>query len=311
VPRPRRWGEDADGPPIPAEEQRWSSVWFAVGVLERAAGLSSRALLAIADLERRVIESDGGRVKLEWATLRRRSGDCFEDLLWWEGDRLAGFLGFYVYGSTLELAGMVAPDARRRGIATALLDAALPLYRERSCRQVLLIVPRSSLAGQTLAVRRRGVLDHSEHTLRLSVAPTPGTRDPALSLRPASPADVSFVSRLLEAGFGSPVDDLVGQFNSAHQRTLIIERHGSAVGTLNVTRDGSDAGVYGFVVDPRWQGRGIGRDALRRTCEELRADGARRTRLGVASENDRAIALSPSVGFKPITTEDYSALPAS
>lgn len=158
-------------------------------MLERAARLSSRALVAIAELERRVIEADGGRLKLEWATLRRRSGDCVEDLFWWEGDRLLGFLGLYRYGSSLELAGIVAPDARQRGIATAQLDAAVPLYRGRECRQVLLIVPRFSVGGRRLALHRGGVLDHSEHAMTLLGPPTDRPRNPALRLRLASSAD--------------------------------------------------------------------------------------------------------------------------
>ncbi len=259
-----------------------------------------------------MVEADGGRLKLEWATLRGRSGDRVEDLLWWEGDRLAGFLGFYAYGSTLELAGMVAPDARRRGIATALLDAAVPLYRERDARPVLLIVPRSSTAGQRLAVRRGGVLDHSEHGLVLSGAPTDGPRDPALRLRAASKADLPLVSRLLQAGFGGPApDDLADRLDSPRARMLVIELDGLAVGTLTVTRDGVDGGVYGFVVDPRWQGRGIGRDALRRACEQLRSDGASRVRLEVAVENDRALAIYTGAGFEPVITEDYFALPTA
>lgn len=55
--------------------------------------------------------------------------------MWWQGDRLLGFLGIYGFESSLELAGMVAPDACRRGIGAALSDAALPLCRERSDRQ--------------------------------------------------------------------------------------------------------------------------------------------------------------------------------
>lgn len=279
-------------------------------MLERAAGLSSAALDAIASLEQQVVEADGGRLKLEWGTLRRRSGDSVQDLLWWEGDRLVGFLGFYGYGSSVELAGMVAPDARRHGIATALLDAAAALYRERGCRQALLIVPRSSVAGQQLAARRGGVLDHSEHALTLSGAPTDGPRDPALSMRSACAADLPFVSRLFEVGFGpSSVGDLGRELDSPHKRMLVIELDGSPVGTLSVTREGGDAGVYGFVVDPPRQCRGIGRDALRRTCEELRADGARLIRLEVAVDNDRALALYTGVGFVPVTTEDYFSLP--
>jgi ribosomal protein S18 acetylase RimI-like enzyme len=80
---------------------------------------------------------------------------------------------------------------------------------------------------------------------------------------------------------------------------------------LSVNRDANEAGIYGFVVDPSWQGLGIGRDALRRACEELNSDGVLRIGLDVAVENDRALALYTSVGFKPVTTEDYFALPTS
>ena len=173
-------------------------------MLEQAAGLSSRALDAIAELEREVIEADGGRLKLEWGRLRRRSGDRVEDLLWWEDGRLLGFLGFYGYGSSLELTGMVAPHARRRGIATALLDAAVPLCRGLGYRKVLLIVPRHSEAGKHLALRRDAVFDHSEHALLLPGDPAGGPHDPALSVRPAVAADIPVVSHLLEVGFGEP-----------------------------------------------------------------------------------------------------------
>jgi ribosomal protein S18 acetylase RimI-like enzyme len=281
-------------------------------MLEQTAGLSSRELSAIADLERRVIEVDGGRLKLEWGTLRARRGDRVDDLLWWDGDRLVGFLGFYAYGSTLELAGMVAPDARRNGIATALLDAAVPLYHERGARPVLLIVPRSSEAGRRLALRRGGVLHHSEHALVLSGAPTPGPHDPALTLRPSSKADLPLISGLLQAGFGGPApDDLDERLASPRARILVIELDGLAVGTISVTHDGADSAIYGFVVDPRWQGRGIGRDALRRTCEQLRSEGATQVRLEVEVENDRALGIYTGAGFEPVITEDYFALPTT
>jgi ribosomal protein S18 acetylase RimI-like enzyme len=265
---------------------------------------------AIADLERRVLEADGDRLKLEWATLRSRGGDRVEDLLWWEGSRLLGFLGIYGSESSPELAGMVSPDARRRGIGTALLDAALPLCRERSERWPLLIVPRPSVSGKALALSRGGVLDHSEHALVLSDEPTTGSQEPAISLRRAGVADLPLISRLLELGFGGPAPDgLAERLDSPLDRTAIVELSGSAVGTLRLRRDGRDARIYGFVIDPSWQGRGLGRAALRRACEQLRAEGAHRIGLEVDVENDRALTLYTSVGFTPIITEDYFALP--
>ncbi|HEY1519542.1 MAG TPA: GNAT family N-acetyltransferase [Solirubrobacteraceae bacterium] len=265
---------------------------------------------AIAELERRVVAADGGRLKLEWGALRCRSGDRVEDLLWWEGERLLGFLGIYGFDSSPELAGMVSPDVRRRGIAAALLDAALPLCRERSDRRPLLIVPRPSVPGKRLALRRGGVLDHSEHALTLSGDPTAGALDPAINLRMATASDLSLVSRLLELGFGEPAPDgLADRLDSPRERTAIVELERSAVGTLRLSWDRSDASIYGFVIDPSWQGRGIGRAALRRACERLRADGARRIGLEVDVKNDRALNLYTSVGFTPVITEDYFALP--
>jgi ribosomal protein S18 acetylase RimI-like enzyme len=288
----------------------WPAICFAPGVLEEAAGLSPRALDAIAELERSVVAADGGRLKLEWGRLRRRAGDRVEDLLWWDGERLVGFLGIYGFGSSLELAGMVAPDARRRGIGSALLDGAAPLCRGRDARQVLLIVPRASVAGKRLALRRGAVLDHSEHALVLPGDPPGGPRDPAISLRPANAADLEFLSELLEVAFGAPApDDLAERLDSAHGPIMVVEAEGSAVGTLAVSRNGDDAAIYGFAIDPPWQGRGIGRQALRRACEQLRAEGARQIGLEVAVENERALGLYTSVGFRPVTTEDYFALP--
>lgn len=280
-------------------------------VLEPAAALPPRVLDAIAALERRVIEVDGGRLKLEWGRLRGRSGDRVEDLLWWEGDRLVGFLGIYGFETLPELAGMVDPDARRRGIGTALLDAAISLCRDRGALRPLLIVPRASPAGRRLALRRGGVLDHSEHALVLSGDPITGPHGP-VGLRRATVADIPLISRLVELGFGGPApDDLASRLDSTYERTVIVELDGSAVGTLRFRHDAEGARIYAFVIDPAWRGRGIGRAALGRACGQLRAEGTSWIGLEVDAENDRALTLYTSVGFTPIATEDYFALPLS
>ena len=146
-------------------------------MLTVAHGLDSRALTAIAALEREVVAADGGRLKLEWGVLERRT--TFDvDLLWWDGDRLLGFLGVYAFGPPdVELAGMVAPAARRRGVGTALLESARPLVRARGYERLLLVTPAGaapSSAGRAFAQRQGAELDHSEHFLVLGA--TPGGR---------------------------------------------------------------------------------------------------------------------------------------
>lgn len=279
-------------------------------MLEFARGLTDRQLRAVAELEMRVVGADGGRLKLEWGVLRSRPGKYVEDFLWWEGDALVGFLGLYAFGApTVEITGMVDPSERRRGIATALLDAALPVCRERRYRRALLVTPRGSPAVQALATNRKAELEHSEHALLLTDVPTDGPTDARITVRRAAQADAAELSRLLSTAFGDAPTGLLDLLEGESERTLLVEREGSAVGTLRLTRDRDNARIYGFAVDPAWQGRGIGRDVLRRVCRELQAEGAREVGLEVAVDNDHALGLYTSLGFRQITTEDYYALP--
>lgn len=274
-------------------------------------GLCDADLTAIADLERRVVDRDGGRLKLEWSALRDRSGKQIDDLLWRDADRVVGFLGLYSFGGAdLELAGMVDPVARRTGIGTALLEAAIPIARERGFAEALLVTPRSTPAGQAFALARGGVLEHSEHFLSLGATPTIDPIDPDLTLRPATARDRDEVVRVLSAGFGETHSDLVRSESDA-ERTLVIERGGAVVGTVRLIRDATTAGIYGLAVDPACQGQGIGRDVLNRVCRRLREDGAERVTLEVAVDNERALDLYLSIGFTRQATEDYFAVPVT
>ncbi len=276
-------------------------------MVDLSVGLSVTALDAIADLERRVVAADGGRLKLEWEALRHRSGPDVEDVLWWDGERLLGFLGIYLHGApTIELAGMVDPAARRRGIGGALLDAGLRVCRQREHASILLVVPRTSVAGRSLALRRGGSLDHSEHALQLLGEPAEVPADPRVTLRAAVPADQPAVRELLRLGFDWEPPEAAGR----DPNTLVVERDGRPIGTVRLIREGDRAGVYGFVIHPDHQGRGIGRDVLHRVCRTARAGGATSVDLEVATDNDRALHLYTSVGFRPVITEDYYALPA-
>ena len=279
-------------------------------MIDLTCGLDPRAFDAIAALEARTVAADGGRLKLEWGALRARAGDRVDDVLWWSGDRLLGFLGLYAHdGRNVELAGMVDPAARRQGIASALLDAALPLCRERAHEKILLVTPRASHAGRQLALARGAVLEHSEYALVLPGAPNDEAAGPELTFRTAEAADLPEVARLQHVAFGFPAEDGAMHLVTETARTLVIEVTGAIVGTLRVTREGDAGGIYGFAVDPAQQGRGIGREVLRRVCRDLRAEGMQRVGLEVAVQNERALGLYTSVGFVPVTTEDYYELP--
>jgi ribosomal protein S18 acetylase RimI-like enzyme len=238
--------------------------------------------------------------------LRDRPPGATRDFLWLEDDRALGFMGLYAFASSrIEIAGMVDPQARRRGIATALLDAALPTCRAHGGSSVLLVVPRQSVGGHALALRRGAALEHSEHALILDQRPPEGPADPRISIRSASREDFEELSELIMAGFGHPAQHPHEFDRIGRSRTVIVELGRVTVGTVRLTLDGLRGGVYGFTITPELRGRGIGRDVLRRVTTGLFDAGATTVALEVAVENDHALGLYQSLGFKQVSTEDY------
>jgi ribosomal protein S18 acetylase RimI-like enzyme len=280
-------------------------------VLEHRAGLSGSDLLSIAELERRTVAADGGRLKLEWGALHRRRDDQVADLLWWDGDLLTGYLGLHSFGGPpVELAGMVDPASRRRGIATALLDSALPQVDDRGCESALLICPRATGSGRRFAASRGAAFDHAEYALVLRGDPVDGPTDAATTVREPQLADSDDVARLLESGFGQDPGDVAAMLATDVAQQLVVERADEVIGYVRLSLEQDVGGIYGFVIDPDRRGQGIGRDVLRRACRRLLGQGARRIGLEVEVENDSALGLYTSLGFEPATTEDYFRLPA-
>jgi ribosomal protein S18 acetylase RimI-like enzyme len=276
-------------------------------MLELARGLAPEALAGLARLEADTVAADGGRLKLEWGTLTSRSDDEVNDVLWWEDGRLVGFVGLYAFGgSTVEVTGMVHPGARRRGIGTRLLDEASSLCRARGEDRFLLVAPRSSVGARVMAESRGGTLDHSEHALDLTEEVADGPTDPAIDLREAAADDIPAIARILTEAFGHPWLPL--DIAAEREPTLVAQRDESVIATLRVHRSPEEWGIYGFAVEPGLQGRGIGRDLLRRVCRQANEAGVTRLHLEVEVTNDRALGLYTSLGFTRTSTEDYFAI---
>lgn len=287
------------------------------GHLKAVPGLSADDLAEIETLADACIHADGGRLKLEWRTLKTRPADQVNDFLWIDRDgKLVGFLGLYGFRvDQVELCGMVHPARRRRGIFSHLYEAAVAEAADRGAPQALLVVDRLYGPGTAFALSVGGTIEHSEHRMVLVKEPTGFVRDPLVTVRPAELGDVTFVVSCLAEAFDMPVrelnkdeiEDLVRQFPG----TLVIERAGETVGTVRVERGDDSADIYGFAVAAAHRGRGIGRQVLSGLAGELLTEGVKRVGLEVSSTNDSALGLYLSCGFEVTGTEDYYEVPIS
>jgi ribosomal protein S18 acetylase RimI-like enzyme len=278
-------------------------------MLSALQAFDSPTLAAIEGLAARVLAVDGGRLKLELGWLTRQPAEGSRAFVWQIDDAgpLVGFCGIYGFGARAELAGMVDPAHRRRGIGRALLDAAAGELHSRGTTTALLITPRDTPAGGAFALAAGGKLEHSEHFMVLDGTPPPPKTHDDVTLRPGAAADLGPLRRILGDAFGHPHDDFTME-DGPTESQLVIERSGEVVGALRISGGTQVSGIYGFAIDPAWQGRGIGRDVLSRVTRQLRAAGVERVTLEVDVANDSALGLYTSVGFRRETTEDYYAL---
>ena len=265
-------------------------------------GLDDELRQRVRALEAEVVAHDGGRLKLELEYVTRNPIDV---ALAVAGEELVGYAGLYAFGAAEpEVAGMVAPAARRQGTGTQLLQALLGrVSREPT---VLLVVPATTPAGRDFARAAGAVPAHSEHFLVL--ADTPSTpEDPRTVLRPAAAADLPALQRVVAAAFEEEERPL--DLDRPGDTTYAVEHAGAVVGHVRLSVSAGRGGIYGFAVDPFLQGRGIGRDVLARCCRLLRADGRDRVTLEVETQNAGALHLYTSTGFVPTAGEDYWRLP--
>ncbi len=283
------------------------------GHLRSEPGLPPEDLRAIEELATACVAVDGGRLKLEYGILQSRPPEQVNDFLWIAERDLIGFLGIYGYRSDqAEICGMVHPSARRRGIFSRLFEAATAELVRRGAPEALLVVDRLYESGSCFARSVGGTVEHSEHRMILRREPANVVAGPLVTIRAAELADARFVFACLAEAFGLPAEHVEEEELKALARrspgTLVIEYGNEPVGTVRVDREPGTAGIYGFAVVPKYQGRGIGRQVLSTLARDLGAEGVAEVGLEVSVTNDAALRLYLSCGFDVIGTEDYYAV---
>jgi ribosomal protein S18 acetylase RimI-like enzyme len=267
----------------------------------------------IAEIERlaQVCDAyDRATMRVNWDTLASRSGSEVNDFLHYQDGRLIGVLSLYIFGrSEAEASGMVHPDERRRGIFRALTDAAIEELRRRSVPKVIFFSDHESRSGIAALEAIGAQYGYSEYKMVLDEPRIPTSFDERLRVEHAGPKDADDVARIITLCFGIDEADMrqgiaknVG--NESH-RYIIARLDDAPIGALNLQIDEKGSGIYGFGVLPEQRGRGYGRQILARTIEYALAEGRRPIFLEVAPENERALGLYTSVGFKQTNRYDY------
>jgi len=274
-------------------------------------GLGATELAEIQQLAQICNERDGLDLKLNWNVLRARPADQLNDFLYYVDGQLVGFLAIFSFNSQEgEISGMVHPDYRRRGIFSALFEAASQEGRNRNLPSFLLIVEQASPAGQAFAKHLPTTYDHSEYKMVLEEPRLPGSFNERLHFRPARAEDAHTMSRITAVAFNMPESDVDWYTESTlaqpnDRRYYVGEVDGEVIGKIDVSFSDEVGFIFGFAVQPEHQGKGYGRQMLALTIQEILRSGQQHIGLEVATENKQALSLYQSCGFKETGSYDY------
>jgi ribosomal protein S18 acetylase RimI-like enzyme len=267
--------------------------------------LTTKQLKDIEILQKECERYDSLQLKLNWEMLRSRETDQF-DFLKYENEELIAFLGVYSFGSTAEVCGMVNPNERRKGYFNEMFNKAKETIKHQGFKKVLLNAPSSSDAAKTFLGKQGASYKFTEHQMQWQ----PQLLDPSdgFILRHATIEDIDMRVRLDIEAFGVPEEDaraMESRIDSDEDTDmLMIIVDDNTIGKVRVKREEGEAWIYGFSILPEYQGKGIGRNVLRKVVNEQNELGYS-VHLEVETKNAHALKLYESVGFKAVHAQDY------
>ncbi|WP_256816123.1 GNAT family N-acetyltransferase [Cytobacillus sp. Bac17] len=269
--------------------------------------LTKKQLNDIHSLQQICEETGNIKLKLNWDTLKSRADDENDYFHYDNSGNLLGYLALYNFGGPVELCGMVHPNHRRKGIFSSLFNEAVKQLAQ--ARKLLINAPASSQSAEGYIKSLPCTYSFSEYQMKRHKTKKIGTANSEVTMRQAVSSDLAFINHLDTACFDIPKDE-AEVFNKKifackNERTFIIEYKSQKAGKIRIQTEKDAAWIYGFAVDPSFQGKGIGRGALTNVVNLQHSKGVSWVHLEVAAENDHALSLYKSCGFEPYGTQDY------
>jgi ribosomal protein S18 acetylase RimI-like enzyme len=292
-------------------------------------------------LEKTCIEQDQVNLKLELdyklelqksSEVKQQTLICIEkinEFMCFEGDMLIGYIGISSFGGSnaeIEVNGMVHPKYRRRGVFSKLYNLVLCEFEKRNASRMLLLSDRLSEGGQAFIKSRGSSYKHSEYEMFLdyNVFSKVTNKHARINLRKATNDDAKEIEKQNAIYFRDVFSENATteeNIDNSHDtenslflpeeeekrgiRIFMAEYEGKVIGKVTLRLVGGLGGIFGLGILPECRGKGYGRELLMLAIEMLGNLKASEVMLQVEANNENALSLYKSVGFKARSIMDY------
>jgi ribosomal protein S18 acetylase RimI-like enzyme len=287
------------------EHEQWDHIVTGMSDADRASG---ERLLAICN------RHEGLDLPMVFAS-RAASGNAVTHFLSYHHGDLVG-LAWLPDDPEPEACLIVHPAHRRRGIGRVLVAAARSEARRRGLPGIMLVCDEAAGSGTAFATAVGGRYRAAEYRLKIDPRAIDRSRPrQGVALRPADVGDVATLTGLLAASFGTPAEVAREQvwrgLAESKRRYFLAAVDGNPVGLLQAGEwEEGSAGISAFGVLPAYRGRRIGRQMLLDAVDVLLEEGWEHVLIEVVTDNERALSLYRSCGFRVTTAYGFYDLTA-
>lgn len=255
----------------------------------------------ITALEQLCSDADSVQLSADLEHLVKEDGD--HALLCYRGNQLIGLLSWFASeGDYAQINAMVHPDYRREGVFRSLLQQAKKDIAPLAVHRLSYRVPSSSQAGLRAAQATGADFERSEYSMLYAHTESRGPVPADVHLLPSLPEDFEFMVSCSSQAFGDSEDSTREYFlqtNEPERITYIAWAGSRRIGLIRVNYvNEATAFIHNFCILPACQGQGYGGKVLRQTVDFLLQKNYSSIRLGVVTENKRALDLYLGAGFK-------------
>jgi ribosomal protein S18 acetylase RimI-like enzyme len=252
---------------------------------------------------------EGLGMRIDVGALLQRQGREANDFLYYEDGMLVGYLYVEGWGSRdREVAGMVHPDYRRRGVFGSLLAAAKVECRQRDVKKLILVCEHSSKSGFAFIHTIKAQHQYSKHEMVLETFLERRNVHTGLHVRQANRQDLDAIVSILvtDSGNVESISQWVAKlFEEPTSRFYLATLDEKPLGCLRLDFMSDQVGIYAFEVRLGYRGLGYGRHILEEAIRTIGSESQKRIMLDVETVNLNAIGLYLSCGFEINTTYDY------
>lgn len=233
--------------------------------------------------------------------------NCF--FLLYEEETLVSFLSMFIPTSQeAEISAYTLPEKRKKGFFKILLESAINELRKYGVKEILFVHEPSSNDGMLALKKLNVIYDFSEYLLVYSQDEFI-KRDGKLKLAPITIEDIDEVAKLHMDIFNKTFEEgkiIISRVIESKDRiSYMAKEDDEIVGVCSISLEEGDAFICGLGISTKHQGRGYGKEILRKVIEKAFTMDIEDICLEVNSKNHKAYNLYINNGFKIKTQLDY------